>query len=121
MSFPARFTVGVHTFSEGAEDSHGIPEKVFTPPLDQPGAPHAVICWAPAGGDGEPKLAGHDRVVVDIEMAVPEGFPVGPRDVIDLPEGPQGQFEVIGYPEDANNGFHGWRPGLVVNLKRVEG
>lgn len=117
--FPQRITVGVHTYSEGPKDRHQNVTPVYTPPLDQPGAPRRAYGIQPAGTT-EPKIAGHDRVTVDLELLVPPGFPVGPRDVIDLPAGPAGAYEVIGYPEDYTLGPWPYEPGYVVNLRRTE-
>jgi hypothetical protein len=66
----------------------------------------------------EPKLAGPERIVVDVELFTPESFECAPKDRVYL-NGTR--FEVVGYPEDANNGPFGFRPGYLVNLRRVEG
>jgi hypothetical protein len=113
--------VGHHVYTAGGPDPHRNPPS-YSPPKNQPGTPVNVIQWAPPGSHADqPKLAGHDRVIVDVELFVPPGFTPAPGDLIDLPSGPAGQFMVIGYPEDYNHGFHGWQPGSVVNLRRVEG
>lgn len=117
LSIPAKYTVGVKTFSESGEDVHGNPVSSWSDPVD-----HKVCFWAPPaarGDQGEPDVAGHDRVVIDLELCVPEGFPAGPHDRIVVPG--RGVFEVLGYPEDFNHGPW-WSPGVVVfNLQRVEG
>jgi len=77
-----------------------------------------VYGWV-VGGSHEPKIAGHDRVVVDAEVFGPESWRTGSRDRVELPG--FGAFEVIGDQEDYNHGPFGWRPGLVTNLRRVEG
>lgn len=117
QAFPLLLEVHVHTFSEGADDGYGNTEPTFTPPLADPGVVHKVFgWWTPRSL--EPKLAGHDRVITDVELCGPPGI-AGPHDIVDLPG--SGQFEVIGHPEDHNN--NPWfQPGLVIyNLKRVEG
>lgn len=116
MSFPTPYTIGHHAYSPGGDDPYSDP-PTFTPPRDQAGTEVAVIGWG-APQSQEPKIAGQNRVVVDIELYVPPDFRPGPHDLIDLPGG---QFEVIGYPEDCNHGFHQWQPGNVVNLQRTEG
>lgn len=120
VTFPLLFTVGHHAYSSTTQDAHGNDIPVYMPALTQSGVQRKVIGWSTPSTD-EPKLAGHDRVVVDVELLVPEGFPAQPRDVIDLPAGPRGQFEVIGYQQDYNHGFHGWRPGSVLALQKVDG
>lgn len=117
MTFPLRYTVGIHTMSTTGLDAHRNPAKVYTPPLDQPGTPVKVYGWS-TPFTTEPKLAGHDRVIVDVELLVPPGFPSAPGSVIDLPVG---QFEVIGEIQDYTRGPFGWEPGGVVNLRRITG
>lgn len=120
MTFPLRYSVGHHAYSTASQDEHGNDVPVFTPALDRPGTPRKVYGWS-TPDTTEPPLAGHDRVIVDVELLVPEGFPAKPRDVIDLPAGPSGQFEVVGEVRDYNHGPFAWRPGSVVNLRRVDG
>lgn len=116
-TFPLRFRVGVRTLATDIEDAHGDPAITWSDPVD-----HPVYGWGPpgAGGSdhGEPKLAGHDRVIVDRELLAPPGFPAGPRDRVVFPDG---EFDVLGYPEDYTSGPFGYMPGLVVNCRRVEG
>lgn len=109
---PLLFTVGVRAFLPGAEDEHGNPIEDWAP-----ATPHKVYGWS-APSSTEPKMAGHDRVIVDVELLAPEGFPAKPRDLVVL-DGVE--FQVLGYAEDFNHGPFGFRPGLVVNLQRVEG
>lgn len=120
MSFPTPFTVGVHTRGADGTDAHGNSVSVYTPPLPEAGTAVSVYGWF-VPSTTEPPLAGHDRVIVDVQLMVPPGFPAGPRDVVDLPEGPAGQFEVVGYPEDYTHGPFGWAPGAVINLRKVDG
>lgn len=117
MKFPTPFTVGWHVYSTTTTDGYNRQVPAYTPEKTAEGTPKAVYGWANPTNT-EPKLAGHDRVVVDVELYTPPGFNPGPHDLIDLP---QGQFEVIGYPEDYNHGPFGFQPGYVVNLRRVEG
>lgn len=63
-------------------------------------------------------MAGHDRVVVDVELLVPPGFSCSHKDRIVL----DGQeMEVVGAPEMFDHNPFGWDPGGVVNLKAVGG
>ena len=66
----------------------------------------------------EPKLAGHDREIVEVELLVPPGFECSARDrmVLDGVE-----FEVIGGVEMFDHNPFGWNPGGIVNLKAVNG
>ncbi len=118
MTFPTPQTVGHHAYSSSTLDDYNRQVESWTPPKDSPGVPREVYGWA-APSSTEPKLAGHNRVTVEVELLVPPDFVCGPHDVIDLPN--SGQFEVIGYPEDYTHGPFGFQPGYVVNLRRSEG
>jgi hypothetical protein len=118
--FPTPHTIGVHEWSGTGEDAHGNPVDVYTPPLDQPGTQHAVIGWQVPASD-EPIVAGHDRVVVDVELGVPPGFTMSPRAVVDLPYGPEGRFQVVGEIRTAEGNPFLWNPGGIVNLRRIDG
>lgn len=66
----------------------------------------------------EPKLAGHDRVIVDMELYAPQGELFHDDEVtID-----GNTFQVIGEPENYSKSPFGFDPGLeVVNLRRTSG
>lgn len=115
---PANYTVGLKSFTESGKDAHGNPVAAWSDPVD-----HPACWWAPPaarGDQGEPKLAGHDRVVVDLELCTPVEFPAGPHDRVVIPG--RGEFLVRGYDEDYDNGPFSFAPGVVIwNLQRVEG
>jgi hypothetical protein len=122
MTYPTPYVVGWHVHTEGGPDRFRQP-PIYTPPKTQPGTPVRVIQWAApqsdsSGRDGV-QMPGYERVIIDVQLFVPPSFRPSPKDLIDLPG--MGQFEVVGYPEDYNHGFHGWQPGNVINLHRVEG
>lgn len=63
----------------------------------------------------EPKLAGHDRRTVEVELYAPVGT-FQPSDAVELPERDD-ILEVIGEPENYEHNPFGWAPGFeVVNL-----
>lgn len=63
----------------------------------------------------EPKLVGHDRRTVEVELLAPVGL-FRPQDAVELPERDD-VLEVIGEPENYEHNPFGWAPGLeVVNL-----
>lgn len=114
--WPTPFTVGHHVYSPGGPDPHRNPAS-YSPPLDEPGTPVPVYGWS-TPSTTEPKLAGHDRTIVDIELTAP-AFTPKPQDYIDLPDGQQ--CEVIGVEQDYNHGPFDWAPGSVTNLRKVDG
>lgn len=76
-----------------------------------------VAGWALPTSD-EPKVAGHDRLTVDMELYAPVGqFREDDQVRIDG----HGILNVIGYPENYESNPFGWMPGLeVVNLARKD-
>lgn len=76
-----------------------------------------VAGWAVPRAD-EPKLAGHDRRTVQVELFAPVGL-FRPQDAVELP-GRADALEVVGEPENFEHNPFGWSPGLeVVNLAGV--
>ncbi|MFG1794135.1 hypothetical protein [Nocardia sp. NPDC049149] len=124
MTFPTPYVVGWHVRdTDGPDRFREAP--TYTPAKSSPGTPVRVIQWAAAKSDSSGRdgtqMAGHVRTELTVKLYVPPEFNPAPGDLIDLPAGPAGQYEVVGYPEDCNHGFHGWRPGNVINLRRIEG
>lgn len=111
MRFPLPWTAGHRVYSEGAEDAHGNPVQSWAAAVNVP-----AIWWSPSST--EPAVAGHDRVQVDVIMAVASTLVVSPHDRFVL----AGQeYDVVGEPEDYDHGPRtapGRRP---VNLVRVDG
>ncbi|MFF1531488.1 head-tail adaptor protein [Cellulomonas sp. NPDC058312] len=110
---PLPFTAGLRAFIGSAEDDLGNPTEGWGTAVET-----SAVWWTPSSvATSEQKMAGHDRVVVDLVMVVDSATAVGPRDrvVIDGRD-----FEVIGYPEDFDHGPW-WQPGRKpVNLRRIE-
>lgn len=95
-------------------DSRGNVVDAWDDPVDV-----AVYGWY-VSSTHEPQIPLHDRVRVDAQVLAPESFVPSPRDKVLLPGRP-GEYEVVGETEDYNHGPFGWRPGNVVNLKKVNG
>ncbi|AKK05238.1 hypothetical protein CMUST_15740 (plasmid) [Corynebacterium mustelae] len=77
-----------------------------------------VAGWGAPPGD-EPKLAGHDRRTVRVEMYAPVGS-FQHKDAVVLP-GSAERLEVLGEPGNYEHNPFGWSPGLaVVNLGGIE-
>ena len=125
--YPTPWTVGWHHSEPGTEDAEGnTGETTYTPdlgedsdnPLDGIGEPVQVMGWAPATST-EPQIG---RVEYDIDLYCTPGTACRPNDVVDLPlDRSVGRFEVVGYPLDWTKGPFGFTPGMVVQLRRVEG
>lgn len=121
MTFPTVFTVGRHAYTAGATDEYGEIAVGYTPAKDATGTQVAVYAWA-VPTSTEPKLAGHDRVIVDLELLAPPETLIGPYDLVDITDGEYaGQYEVLGDPADYNHGPWLFRPGKVINLRKVSG
>lgn len=115
MTFPVLFSVGWHSFSEGAVDARNVKAAVYTPGLDAGGVSRAVITWYSAQQVESDEV----RVESDLVLLVPPDFgAVSPRDVCDVPG--EGRFEVVGYAADWTKSPYGFAPGKAVKLKRVE-
>jgi len=112
MQFPTPFTVETEAYIPGAKDPFNNPIDSWESPVTQ-----AVMGWAPPVSD-EPKLAGHDRIVVDIELFAPSVFSASPKDRITISGK---KYSVIGYPEGTDGNPFLWSPGKVVNLQIIEG
>lgn len=63
---PTPYTVTVEEASDAGDDAHGNPQESWGPPQ-----PVQVHGWAPPAAGGEPKVAGHDQVITDLELFVP--------------------------------------------------
>lgn len=113
--FPLRFEVvkveRVATREKNALGNYVVSEVEHETPV-------RVAGWAVPNA-AEPKIAGHERRTVDVELFAPVGvFKVA--DAVRLP-GRSGLLEVIGEPENYEHNPFGWSPGLeVVNLGGVE-
>ena len=98
-------------FIPGAEDAHGNVVETWGP-AEQVG----IYVFDP-GSTSEPRLPGHDRVVVEPTIYGPFGLPFEPRDHC-VARGET--FEVEGVTRDWKHPS-GLTPGSVVSLRRVAG
>ena len=100
-------------FIPGAEDAHGNEVEAWGEPVDV-----GVYEFNP-GSSSEPRLSGHDRVIVEPALFGPYDLPFEPFDkcVVDGKT-----YQVEGEVARWRNGqFGGITPGAVVNLRRVDG
>lgn len=110
MNLPTPHTVQHIRWEAGGTDAHGNPAPDYADPVDV-----QVYGWSfPA-----PEERTNQRVVVDVSLFGPPDLTVDSRDRFILPG--LGLHEVAGPAQDYGNGPFGWKPGVVVNLVRVEG
>lgn len=110
--FP-RFTVTHLPCTDVTEDDMGNDVPVHGDPV-----PRKVYGWSEHNTE---KLGEHtSRDVAEIDLAMPpRRVNLMDRFILD-PEDTGKPFEVVRV-RDNTKGFHGWRPGIVVELKRVTG
>lgn len=107
--FPLLFEVSLLTTTEGSDDEHG------NPTVETVEEPRLVIGWGPPRGR-EPKTAGVQATVVDLELFVPPEWTSKESDLV-VVDGLE--YQQIGPVEDYNHGPFGFKPGGVVNLSRA--
>ncbi len=120
MTFPAPFTVGLHSFYQGTDDGYGNPTAPnYDPPLDQPGTEYKVLGWADLFLPSAAEVTGNrERVIEFKQLFAPASFPAGPYDRIDIEDG---QYEVVGQPTDHMHGPW-WNPNIkMYEIQRVTG
>lgn len=116
MSLTARIPIRWHQHTIDGEDDEGNPQATYTPPLTEAGAELKVISIGQGVRSDEPQIG---RVVQQPRIAAPPDCPLRADDLVKLPNGLM--YEVDGDPDDQTMGHHGWKPGIVVWLRRVEG
>ncbi|KZM68473.1 hypothetical protein [Nocardia terpenica] len=109
---PTPYTVVVSDYSERHTEAGRLVTE-WTPRSQR----EPVYGWGPPQ-TSEPKIIGYDRLVVEVELLAPPTFSVKPNDRVRLGGS---DYRVIGYAEDYTHGPFGFRPGVVVNLRRFEG
>lgn len=118
--FPTPYTVTYKPCTGVTEDDMGNDVAVLGDPV-----PRKVYGWGEHRARKFAEFtnagtAGHtSREVADIDLAMP--VPATPLNLLDqftIDDGPP--YQVVGI-RDNTHGFHGWRPGIVAELKRVKG
>lgn len=114
LTFPALIPVSHKVFTGTGEDSLGNDVETWAAAVTV-----NVIAFQPSSAEN---VNGYSsRVVAEVDMAVPPTLAVTVRDRFALPGYADADtFEVVAI-EDANHGFHGWKPGNIVKLKKVTG
>jgi hypothetical protein len=114
--FPTPYPV-IHTACTGVtQDAMGndVPEYNSEP------VTRKVYGWSEHRSEttnGE-RSGSHEREIADLDMSLPASIPVGQLDLFHINNGQP--YVVVGI-RDRNNGFHRWRPGRVLELRRVPG
>lgn len=111
--FPANHAVQYREwYQDGERDAlHNLKDKWKDP------VSRMVIGWSSrriVTQDGIHAAQDEDNV----RMEIPPDFTWQARDLVDLPG--VGTFQITG-AVDPSVGFHNWRPGMVLELQRVEG
>lgn len=113
MTLPLLYTVGLHSYTPGADDGYGNPLREFAPPKDEPGTQYRVH-WFAIRPVSEPvqmeQTAGEDQVFSDAQLCTPAAFPATPYDLVDFDGS---QYEVVGASQDFNHGPW-WSPGMLL-------
>lgn len=99
-------------FIPGAEDAHGNPAEAWGDPVTV-----GVYAFDP-GSSSEPREAGHDRVIVEPTLYMPEENVFGPRDEV-VARGKR--YEVEGETREWVHPTDTTRRANVVTLRRVDG
>lgn len=102
-------TIGHMVYQPGETDAHGNPEDAWADPVDL-----RIYGYGPSTST-EP---GGTQVIVGLVVLGPPDMVIDARDrfVIDGLT-----YEVDGEVGDWNHGPFGFKPGIAVNVKRVEG
>lgn len=113
MTFPTPFTVDHYEYLGGPDNldelGNEVQEWAATPKRV------AVQGWQAIAKE---KLGLSEQgVIADTAMSVPPGWLPGIHDRIGLPDG---LYEVIEF-DIQDSGFHGWKPGNIVRLKKATG
>lgn len=99
-------------FIAGAEDEHGNSAEAW-------GAPVTVGVYAfDPGSSSEPRIPGHDRVIVEPTLYMPSENVLGPRDEV-VARGKR--YEVEGETREWVHPTDTTRRANVVTLRRVDG
>ncbi|NIL86518.1 hypothetical protein RhoFasGS6_03922 [Rhodococcus fascians] len=113
LGIPLLFTVQLHTAIDSARDAHNNAVRSYAAPTE-----HKVFGWS-VPSSSEPSIPGQsNRVIHDLELLAPEGLPATAHDRMTVDGN---LYDVQGDPADFNHGPFGFRPGIVVKLKRVTG
>lgn len=112
MTFPAPYTVDHYAYIGGGEDELGNKVDAWSERATKRAAQgFSAIDTEKLGPNAQGEIA-------EISLDLPPDWLPGIHDRIGLPDG--NLYEVTGF-DLQGNGFHGWKPGNIVLLKRATG
>lgn len=108
--FPAPYSVVQIPFADMGVDGMNNDAPMFSEPVTRK-------VYSASDHKQEPVVSGHtSRQVAEIDLAMP----TVPVNLLDRWVWDGQHYETVGI-RDSTKGFHGWKPGIVVELKRVTG
>jgi hypothetical protein len=112
VNFEAGETIQRLAYIAGAKDSRGNPVDSWAPPVDV-----RNVAFDP-GSTAEPRMPGHDRVVVEPTIYADYDLVLAPKDHVKV----RGEtYEVIGVVRRWRNPYSANKAGAVATLKKVTG
>lgn len=111
--FPKPYKVRYWECVSFGEDAMGNDAPVYAEPVDR-----KVYGWTAHHRKDLDKTE-TARDIAQIDLSLPTGGPLHLLDRFLIP-GDDEPYDVVGI-RDSNSGFHGWRPGVVAELRRVTG
>ena len=110
---PAGVSAFVYAFQGGTEDDYGNTVEAWSASFTE-----LKGCAFDPGSSSEPRLQGHERVIVEPTLYIPSEAVIASRDRVRV-DGVL--YEVEGQPRRWRSPFTGRTPGAVVTLRLVTG
>lgn len=112
MNLKAKYKLGVKRYLEGSTDAHGNPVEGWGPVeyLD-------VYAIAPTSS-AEPAASGREAVITGLSVLAPVGVQIDAKDRAVIGDK---EYTIEGDLADWNTGPFDFKPGVQINLKRVDG
>jgi len=112
MNLKAKHKLGIKRYLEGATDAHGNPVEGWGPVeyVD-------VYAIAPTSST-EPFSSGREAVITGLTVLAPPGLELSAKDRAVIGDE---EYTIEGNLADWNTGPFSFKPGVSINLKKVEG
>jgi hypothetical protein len=111
-AFPCNKPVGWRSWYSAGKDGFNNTIDAWSDP-----ATRMVIGWESVrvmDRDGVHAVEDTDK----LKLAVPSDFAWSPQDLVDIPG--RGSYQIVGL-DDSSEGFHNWKPGMVLKLELGSG